>query len=315
MNPQVPFRHDGSLADLELPPIHGDGGVPLKPSDAVVNVFAGDTPLVTAGVAVIQTDGTAAYTWTGGEIVQILQKVPILHLKADWTLTVSGEDHLRRRYYDVVEVELITGVTDTVLASRDRNVDERRRRQSGVATGAGSTDTILIDKGRLLRYEPNSLCGSIVRFTAGSFTGQTRTVAEYDPVAAALTFTDALPGTITESLDCYELAWSWEPQIRAAWQAIYTLLTRRLDRHDAVRLADGEDLREAHIYKSLANVWDLIASGDDSSAAGKHAAKLQGRFDEAITQAFLAITTPSEEAGDPEGPGLTTRTAIRRWGR
>ena len=108
MNTQVALRYDettfrplvyGYFADVN--------GIQQIPTVAAVQVWIENIQITLVATPVIDPDGKVTLTWDSADLSTYVDSTPILNCKAEWTLTVGGDEIERTQFFDGLSIEQV----------------------------------------------------------------------------------------------------------------------------------------------------------------------------------------------------------------
>jgi len=211
------------------------------PSSASITIYRPglNEKIVDAAPMTIGVDGLLSYALSAAENAQ-----PGLDYKAEITYTLGAETFYATLFYDVVRSRLVKVVTDDDLVSELPQLKDAGWRVTGTATG-GSTTTITDPE--LTRYEDEYFTGG---FATSLDKSETREITAFASATGTLT-TTAFSSAVVQG-ERYSIRRSFTREIGRAFEKIEDALLRIGKRPDLI--LDPVELREAHIYYSVAEV-------------------------------------------------------------
>lgn len=261
----------------------------VVPDSARLTIFkpGGSTELVSDQAMSVTPDGLLTYNLTADDngTVDGNYKAVILYV-------VSGTTFTAVLFYDVVHSKLVKVITDEDVVSELPQLRTLNGWRINGTASSGTTTTI-VDL-NLTVYEDDHFTGG----TAYSIDkGETRAITDFGQVTGTVT-TEAFSGAI--STDKYVLTRSYTKEIQRAFDKLEERL-RAMGRRSHLIL-DPYDLREVHIYMSVAEITKGLAVEEESlwwefwksydKLAGKTLKALNFKYDQS-EDGFLA---GSEEA-------------------
>lgn len=172
--------------------------------------------------------------------------------KAEVAYVSGGDTFYTTVFYDIVNVKLHKVITDQDVVNELPKLKENGWRQLGTAA-AGASTTSLVDS-NLKRFENDHFTGGL----AHSLTqDETRDITDFVSSTGAVT-TTAFPVAIDG--DKYVLTQPYTNEIQRAFEK----LEDRLNRMDkaAHLVLDPYDLREPHIYQTVADICRALATDE-----------------------------------------------------
>jgi hypothetical protein len=176
--------------------------------------------------------------------------MPGLDYKAEVEYSLDSKTHYAVLFFDVVRSRLAKVITDDDIFSELPQLRDRGWSVSGTAE-AGS-ETTIVDS-RLKRYGDGYFTGGVA---ACPSKGEAREVRDFD--AASGTLTVEAFSTQVASGEKYALTRSFSREIQRAFEKLEDELKRLGKRPHLV--LDSQDLREAHIFLSVAEACKGLAS-------------------------------------------------------
>lgn len=223
----------------------------LAPSSARITVFwpGEDLKLVDDEAMAIASDGLLSYDLTASQ-----NSEPAENYRAAITYIHNGTTSYATLFYDIVKTRLVKVITDDDLASELPQLKDRGWRVRGTAD-SGTTATIA--DGELKRYEDDYFTGG----TAYSFDkDETREITAFVRSTGTIT-TEAFSSAILAG-EKYLLTRSFSREIQRAFEKAEERITR-LGRRPHLIL-DPYDLREVHIYQSVAEACKGLINDNES---------------------------------------------------
>ncbi|MFQ5428041.1 MAG: hypothetical protein ACE5EZ_03575 [Thermodesulfobacteriota bacterium] len=267
-----------------------------EPSTAVITIYrpGSSEKLVDAAPMTISADGLLSY---GLSVVENSQTGS--SYKADITYQLGAETFYATLFYDVVMSKLIKVITDEDIINELPQLKDNGWRVSGTASG-GSASTIL--DAELARYVDEYFTGGLA---TSLDKGETREITSFSSATGTVT-TTAFSAAVVSG-EKYFLRRSFGHEIQRAFEKIEEKIIRMGKRPELI--LDSVDLREVHIYFSVAEVckglvteretfwWDIWK--DYESRAEKTFENLQFKYD-------------ASGDGYITGSEADTRTRVRR---
>lgn len=216
------------------------------PESAYVRIFMpGGALLVARSAMNIGADGLLSY-----ELSAAANSKPGLDYKAEVEYSIDSKTHYAVLFYDVVRSRLAKVITDDDIFSELPQLSDRGWSVSGTAEG-GSATTIV--DSRLKRYGDGYFTGGVAVCPSK---GETREIRDFDAASGTLT-TEAFSSSVASG-EKYSLTRSFSREIQRAFEKLEDELKRLGKRPHLV--LDSQDLREAHIYLSVAEACKGLAS-------------------------------------------------------
>lgn len=225
-----------------------DSNLKVVPSSAFIRITKpGGVELVSRTAMSIEADGLLSF-----ELSSSGNAVPALDYKAEIEYVHDSKTHYAVLFYDVVRSRLTKVITDEDIFSELPQLRDKGWSVSGTAED-GST-TAIIDS-RLKRYADGYFTGGIAACPAKN---ESRQVLDFS--ASTGTITVEAFSTPVEAGDKYVLSRSFSREIQRAFEKLEDSLKRLGKRPHLV--LDSYDLREAHIFLSVAEACKGLSSED-----------------------------------------------------
>lgn len=224
------------------------------PSSATFTVYkpGTDTKLIDSQAMTVGSDGLLSYALTATH-----NDVADENYKAVIAYVLSSTTYYATLFYDVVNVKLVSVVTDEDIINELPQLKDYGWRVHGTAD-SGSTTTIV--DAELKRYEDDYFTGGL----AHSLTkDEVREITDFVSSTGTIT-TTAFNSAI--SADKYLLTRSFTKEIQRAFEKIEDMLSRGGKR--AHLILDPYDLREVHIIQAVAEVCKGLAAASDDFWTG-----------------------------------------------
>ncbi len=223
----------------------------IVPSSATLTVYepGGDVNLVDNASMTVDSDGLLSYTLTASDnaTADINYKVVITYVYASETLYAT-------LFYDVVKSRLLKVVVDDdVVAELPQLKDNGWRVRGTVESGSA---TSIVDS-ELKRYEDDCFTGGLAYCIDKD---ESREIADF--VSSTGMVTTAAFSAAISSGEKYILTRSYSREIQRAFEKIEERLVRLGKRPELV--LDSFDLKEVHIYQSVAEVCKGLITENDS---------------------------------------------------
>lgn len=223
-----------------------ESNLKVVPDSAFIKISMPGGALLLPGTAMaIGADGLLSYELSGAD-----NSVPGLDYKAEIEYSVSSRTHYAVLFYDVVRSRLTKVITDDDIFAELPQLRDRGWSASGAAEGG--SETTIIDS-RLKRYGDGYFTGGVASCPAK---GEAREIRDFD--AGTGTLTVEAFSTVVATGDKYVLTRSFSREIQRAFEKLEDEL-KRLGRRPHLVL-DSHDLREAHIFLSVAEACKGLAS-------------------------------------------------------
>ena len=221
----------------------------IVPTSATMTVYkpGGSTELLTDVNMSVASDGLLTYDLTA-ENNDTLNS----NYQTEVSYVFEGGTFPATVFYDVVNVKLHKVITDQDIVNELPKLKENGWRQLGTAD-AGSSQTAFTDSD-LKRFENDYFTGGLAHSLDKD---ETREITDFVQSTGAIT-TTAFSAVI--SGDKYVLTQPYTNEIQRAFEK----LEDRLNRMDkaAHLVLDPYDLREAHIYQTVADICRALATDE-----------------------------------------------------
>lgn len=223
----------------------------IVPSSASLTVYkpGGDVKLVDNASMTVGPDGLLSYGLTAED-----NSTADMNYKADITYVCGADTYYTTHFYDVVKSRLVKVVVDDDVVAELPQLKDNGWRVRGTAEG-GSAATIVDSE--LKRYEDDYFTGGLAYSLDKD---ESREITDF--VSATGTVTTANFSAAVAAGDKYILTRSYSREIQRAFEKIEEKLIRLGKRPELV--LDPYDLREVHIYYSVAEVCKGLITGDES---------------------------------------------------
>ncbi len=223
----------------------------VVPSSAWITIYrpASRGKLVDSAPMAIGTDGLLSYGLSAADNSETGS-----NYKAEITYTLGAETLYATLFYDVVRSRLVKVVTDEDLVNELPQLKDSGWRFFGAATG-GSATTIVDTE--LTRYGDEYFTGGLATSLDKS---ETREVTAF--VSATGTLTTTAFSSAVVAGERYSLQRSFTREIERAFEKIEERIIRLGKRPELI--LDPADLREVHIYYSVAEVSRGLITARDS---------------------------------------------------
>jgi hypothetical protein len=223
-----------------------ENNLKVVPESAHIKIFMpGGTLLVPRTPMGIGADGLLSY-----ELFEADNSVPGLDYKAEVEYSVSSRTHYAVLFYDVVRSRLSKVITDDDIFAELPQLRDRGWSVSGAAEGG--SETTIVDS-RLKKYGDGYFAGGIASCPSK---GEAREIRDFDAATGTLTVeafsSEVVPG------EKYVLTRSFSREIHRAFEKLEDQLKRLGKRPHLV--LDSQDLRESHIFLSVAEACKGLAS-------------------------------------------------------
>ncbi len=223
----------------------------IVPSSARLTVYkpGGDATLVSGAVMTVGSDGLLTYALTESDNAALG-----VNYKAVVTYVYNTKTYYATLFYDVVNAKLSKVVTDEDAISELPQLKDNSWTVRG--TAKSGTATTIVDSG-LSRYEDGYFTGGLAYSAAKD---EKREITGFASATGTVT-TGAFSSAIAAG-EKYILSRSFSKEINRAFEKIEEKLVRLGKRPELV--LDPYDLREAHIYFSVAEACKGLITGNDT---------------------------------------------------
>ena len=267
------------------------------PESAYIKIcMPGGALLVARTAMTIGTDGLLSFELSAAD-----NSIPGLDYKAEVEYSLASKTHYAVLFYDVVRSRLSKVITDDDIFSELPQLSDRGWSVSGTAEG-GSVTTIV--DSRLKRYGDGYFTGGVATCPSK---GEAREIRGFDAVSGTLTV-EAFSSMVASG-EKYALTRSFSREIHRAFEKLEDELKRLGKRPHLV--LDSQDLREAHIFLSVAEAckglasenkgiwWDLWKEYEDKAVRAFSGLRLKYDYsgDGSITGAEAELAFGSLKAG------------------
>ncbi|MBI5560559.1 MAG: hypothetical protein HY883_04735 [Deltaproteobacteria bacterium] len=221
----------------------------LVPTSATITVYKpGSTEKLIDGAAMtIGSDGLLSYALTAAH-----NDIADENYKAMISYVYNAATYYLTLFYDVVNSKLVKVITDDDITAELPQLKDNNWRVHGTAD-SGSTTTIA--DAELKRYEDDYFTGGTAYSLAKD---ETREITDFDSATGTVT-TTAFSSAIAAG-EKYILTRSYSKEIQRAFEKIEEMLNRTGKRPHLI--LDPYDLREVHIYYSVAEVCKGLVTGN-----------------------------------------------------
>lgn len=268
-----------------------DNNRKIVPTSATLTIYKpGSSDKVADGVSMsVAADGLLSYelTTAHNDVAGEDYKAVIIYVYNTVTYPAFN------LFYDVVKSKLVKVITDEDIINELPQLKDNGWKVRGTATG-GSATTI-VDAG-LKRCEDDYFTGGIAHNLT---TDEVREITDFVSSTGTVTITTA---TATAAGHKYVLTRSFSKEIQRAFEKIDDNLKRKGKRAHLV--LDPYDLREAHIYYSVAEICKGLAR----DGAGTFWWEMWKDYEKKAEYAFNSMTFKYDATGD----GLITGTESDR---
>ena len=223
----------------------------VVPSSASITIYmpGGATKLVDAAAMTIAADGLLSYDLSASD-----NSAAGLDYKASIEYVLGGATNYATLFYDVVTSRLVKVITDEDLVNELPQLKDNGWRVYGKAEG-GSATTIVDTS--LERYDDDYFTGGLATILDRD---ETREITGFSSSGGTVT-TKAFSTAVTTG-ERYVLTRSYSKEIQRAFEKIEERIIRMGRRPELV--LDPYDLREVHIYFSVAEVCKGLVSAADT---------------------------------------------------
>lgn len=222
----------------------------IVPTSATLTVYepSSDTKLIDAAAMTVGSDGQLSYTLTAthNTTADEAYKVVIAYV-------YNAVTYYATLYYDVVNSKLSKVITDDDIVNELPQLKDNGWRVRGTAD-SGSTTTIV--DAELKRYEDDYFTGGLAHNLNND---EVREITDFVSSTGTATIVTA---TATASGHAYILTRAYTKEIHRAFEKIEELLNAKGKRAHLV--LDPYDLREVHIYFSVAEICKGLISAEDN---------------------------------------------------
>jgi hypothetical protein len=227
-----------------------DYGLPVVPDTVTLSIYNqyGSQVVEDESITPNATTGVCSYT-----VPSTLTDELAENLRAEWTITVSGETSVYNQLFDVVLTKILPEIIDADLISDCSALANGSFVYFGKAD-SGSVTT-LVDS-RLAGYPVNYWKSARLEILSGGGAGIVVQVESYNETTGTLTF-----NTISEAVDStteFTLKRSFAREINRAWDQIMGLISQKGYR--PALLTTGEVLKNAHLYLALEKVCRSLSN-------------------------------------------------------
>lgn len=223
----------------------------IVPTSATITVYepASTTVLISAAAMTVGADGQLSYALTATHNTDAAEsyKVVIAYVYSAVTYYVTF-------YYDVVNSKLSKVIVDDDVVNELPQLKDNNWRVRGTAE-SGSTTTIVDSE--LKRYEDDYFTGGLAYSIDKD---ETREISDF--VSSTGTVTAAAVFGSAVATDKYILTRSYTKEIQRAFEKIEEKLTAKGKR--AHLILDPYDIREVHIYMSVAEICKGLINAEDN---------------------------------------------------
>lgn len=228
-----------------------DNNRKIVPSSARLTVYrpGGDAKAVDDAAMTVAADGLLSYSLSASE-----NSTPGSNYKASVSYVHNAATFYVTLFYDVVRGRLAKVVTDDDIISELPQLKDNGWRARGTAEG-GSITTIVDSE--LKRYEDGYFTGGLAHSVDKD---ETRGVTDFVSSTGTVTV-EPFTGAVAAG-EKYVLTRSYSREIQRAFEKIEERIVRLGKRPELI--LDPYDLREVHIYYSVAEVCKGFAAGEKS---------------------------------------------------
>lgn len=223
-----------------------ESNLKVVPESAFIKIFMPGGALLVARTAMtIGTDGLLSFELSAPD-----NSLPGLDYKAEVEYSLASKTHYAVLFYDVVRSRLAKVITDDDIFSELPQLRDRGWSASG--TAEGGSETTIVDS-RLKRYGDGYFTGGVASCPSK---GEAREIRDFDASSGTLTV-EAFSSPVASG-EKYVLTRSFSREIHRAFEKLEDELKRLGKRPHLV--LDSQDLREAHIFLSVAEACKGLAS-------------------------------------------------------
>ncbi len=218
----------------------------VVPSSATITVYrpGGSSELLSGVAMTVQSDGRLDYALSADDNTQADE-----NYKAVIAYIYDGATYYATLYYDVVNSKLRKVVVDDDIVSELPQLRDGGWRVHGTAE-SGTTTTIV--DAELRRYEDDYFTGGLAYSIDKDETREITGFVSSTGTVLVVAYGSAI------ATDKYILTRSFSREIQRAFEKIEEMLVRRGKRSHLI--LDPYDLREVHIYLSVAEVCKGLAA-------------------------------------------------------
>lgn len=223
----------------------------IVPSSALLTVYkpGGDATLVNGAAMAVGADGLLSYSLSASDNASIG-----VNYKAVVSYVYNAKTYYATLFYDVVNAKLSKVVTDEDAITELPQLKDNSWTVRG--TAKNGTVTTIVDQD-LTRYEDGYFTGGVAYSAAKD---EKREITGFVSSTGTVT-TEAFSSTISAG-ERYILSRSFSREIQRAFEKIEEKLVRLGKRPELV--LDPYDLREAHIYFSVAEACKGLITGNNT---------------------------------------------------
>lgn len=252
----------------------------IVPTSATITVYepASTAEIVSAAAMTVGADGQLSYALTTAHNDDAAEnyKVVIAYV-------YSAATYYATFYYDVVNSKLSKVITDDDVVNELPQLKDNNWRVRGTAE-SGSTTTIVDSE--LKRYEDDYFTGGLAYSIDKD---EAREISDFVSSTGTVTVAAVFGSTI--ATDKYILTRSYTREIQRAFEKIEGLLVAKGKRAHLV--LDPYDLREAHIYASVAEICKGLINANDNVWAWFYS-----EYDKKFKETFRGLNLKYDESGD-----------------
>lgn len=271
----------------------------ITPSSATVTVFMpGSTAkLVDAGIMTIGSDGLLSYNLTSVDNAGAGSDY-----KASITYAYNAATYYVTLFYDIVRSRLVKVITDADIVNELPQLKDSGWRVTGTAE-SGSAQTIVDSE--LMRYEDEYFTGGLARCLAKDETREVTAFTSSTGTVTTIPFTSAVSAG-----ESYVLTRSYSREIQRAFEKIEEKIIRLGKRPELV--VDPYDLREVHIYSSVAEVCKGLITESDTFWW-----EIWKEYERKTEETFKGLNFKYDTTGDGNITGVEagSRLNVARTGR
>lgn len=252
----------------------------IVPSSALLTVYkpGGDATVVNGAAMAIGADGLLTYSLTESDNAALA-----VNYKAVVSYVYNTKTYYATLFYDVVNARLSKVVTDEDAVSELPQLKDNSWTVRG--TAKSGTATTIVDP-NLTRYEDGYFTGG---FAYSAAKDEKREIADFVSATGTVT-TEGFSSAIAAG-EKYILSRSFSREIQRAFEKIEERLVRLGKRPELI--LDPYDLREAHIYFSVAEACKGLITGNDTFWWG-----MWKEYEKKAEEAFAKINFKYDSSSD-----------------
>src|SRR3990170_1080591 len=271
----------------------------IVPASAQMTVYwpGGEKKLIDGETMTVGADGLLSYSLAASQ-----NSKTGTNYKASVAYDHDSSTNYATLFYDVVKSRLVKVITDEDIVTELPQLKDNGWRVHGVAEGGSSTT--IVDS-ELKRYDSGYFTGGLASCLDKE---ETREVTDFDPSTGTVATTPFSSGVdaVLKSI----LTLSFSKEIQRAFEKIEEKIIRLGKRPELV--LDPYDLREVHIYYSVAEVCKGLVTDNDTFWW-----ELWKEYEKKADETFNGINFKYDTSGDGyiAGSESSARINIIRMGR